>query len=422
MSSNRLLQWIQAPMVKPMPVLMWFVTLVFVFYQFILQLSSGIIIPPLIESFKTSALGASIVSSSYYYVYVTLQTPAGLLLDHYGIRRVLSSGAIVCVFGCFLFASSQTLYMAELGRILMGAGCAFAFVSSLEIAALWFPPKRFGLMVGLADSIGSIGSTIGNIGFAYYIQAYGWRAGMNIAGILAIFIAALCIIFIVDKKVLTYKRPFMDSLREVICSRSVWINGIYTGLSFSVVTVFAAVWGIPYVAELLSVDYSQATVVCSMTMAGVTVGSPFMGWVYSRLEKVRLFLAINILLCAVIIEFIVELPQDNIVNLGILFFILGFWTSAYVICYALVNNAIPSQIRGTAMGFTNMLCTITAPIMAPVIGWGLDHAHWLHAHAVTTHYDLFDFRWALRLLPLTLLIGVVIVWYLPIHEEPEQRV
>ena len=69
---------IMRPIVKPMPLLMWFVTLVFVFYQFILQLSSGIMISPLIGSFHTTALGASIVSSSYYYVYVALQTPAGL--------------------------------------------------------------------------------------------------------------------------------------------------------------------------------------------------------------------------------------------------------------------------------------------------------------------------------------------------------
>src|SRR5690554_5562331 len=117
--NNPVLSWI-----------VWSVSAVFLLFQFFLQLSSADIVAGLMESFSLNALGAGLLASSYYYIYVILQAPAGILIDRFGPRRLLTLGAFVCGLGCWIFSMSLQLDWAVFGRLLMGTGAAFAFVGS----------------------------------------------------------------------------------------------------------------------------------------------------------------------------------------------------------------------------------------------------------------------------------------------------
>ena len=75
--------------------LIWGVSAAFVLFQFFLQLSSGEMVGGLMKSFGLTALGGGVLASAYYYIYVALQTPAGMLMDRYGPRLLLSLGAVV---------------------------------------------------------------------------------------------------------------------------------------------------------------------------------------------------------------------------------------------------------------------------------------------------------------------------------------
>ncbi len=85
------------------------------------------------------------MASTYYYVYVALQVPAGVMIDRFGPRRLLTMGALICALGCFLFGSSHFLSVVIVGRLLMGTGAAFAFVGSLNVIGKWFRADQFAL-------------------------------------------------------------------------------------------------------------------------------------------------------------------------------------------------------------------------------------------------------------------------------------
>ena len=127
------------------------------------------------ESFAINALGASLLASTYYYVYVTLQTPAGILVDRFGPRLLLALGALVCGIGCLIFSTAQQLPIAIVGRLLMGICGAFAFVGSLSLIARWFPVSRFAVMVAVAETIGMCGALFGGTLLAHLVIHFGWR-------------------------------------------------------------------------------------------------------------------------------------------------------------------------------------------------------------------------------------------------------
>ena len=171
----------------------WGVALLFVLFQFFIQLSSGEIVNGLMKSFQLTAFGGGFLASAYYYIYVALQTPAGILMGRYGPRKLLSLGAAVLMVGSIVFASAHWLVVAFLGRLLMGTGAAFAFVGTLHLTDKWFPRDRFAFMTGLVELGGMLGTLVGVFWLAHFVELIGWRQCMyfvaGFSGVLSIILA-----------------------------------------------------------------------------------------------------------------------------------------------------------------------------------------------------------------------------------------
>ena len=75
-------------------------------------------------------------------VYAALQVPVGLLLDRFGSRRLIVSGAVLMAAGQVVLALAETVPLAVVGRVLVGAGDAMTFISVLRLVTTWLPPGR----------------------------------------------------------------------------------------------------------------------------------------------------------------------------------------------------------------------------------------------------------------------------------------
>src|ERR1700688_1653176 len=100
-------------------------------------------IPQLAKAFNVSALGVSGILGTYYYTYSTSSLVAGILLDRLGAKYVVALGMVVLGLGCLLFALPQE-GLGYLGRLLQGAGSAFAFTGSVYLASHGFSARRLG--------------------------------------------------------------------------------------------------------------------------------------------------------------------------------------------------------------------------------------------------------------------------------------
>ncbi len=108
------------------------------------------------------ALGGALLgglSAVYFYAYAAVQIPVGVLLDRFGARRLLIVGTLLAAAGSALFALAPGLALALAGRALVGAAVGFAFIATLKIVTLWFPPQRFGRMAGWTLAVGIVGGS-----------------------------------------------------------------------------------------------------------------------------------------------------------------------------------------------------------------------------------------------------------------------
>lgn len=389
----------------------WFVAAIFVLFQFFLQLSSGEIVSALMKSFTLTAFGGGLLVSSYYYIYVLLQTPVGILMDRYGPRGSLSLGAFVVCIGAFIFATAKTVLFALLGRIMMGGGSAFAFVGCLNVISIWFPARRFALMAAIVETAGMFGAIIGNFWLANAIQKIGWRNCMEFAAIFAGVLSFFLVLIIRNaprKKKLPMKNLVRTSIRvglkKLLRNPVVWINGIYSGLMFSIVTVFIALWAIPFFEYSHHLDLVKATLLASVLYVGVAVGGPVIGWLDSRTRWRQQIMILNAFLASLCLFIIIFDGQLSLFWIAVFLFLTGMCASSYVLTFAIANEIASPESRAMCIGFTNMLCVIFAPILQPLVGFLITHLHGaVHAY----------FQWSMSVVPLFLLFAAVIGFFLP---------
>jgi fucose permease len=74
----------------------------FYFFQLVLQSLPSVIREGLVVDFSLSQAGFGGLSSSFYYPYILLQVPAGLLVLRFGARQLLLVGIALCTASCFL--------------------------------------------------------------------------------------------------------------------------------------------------------------------------------------------------------------------------------------------------------------------------------------------------------------------------------
>ena len=104
------------------------------FYQ---RVAPAVITAELMREFRISATALGHLSAFYYYAYVAMQIPTGILSDIWGPRRLLTVGAFVAGIGALIFSMAPNLLWANLGRLLVGGSVGVAWVGTLKLAGNW---------------------------------------------------------------------------------------------------------------------------------------------------------------------------------------------------------------------------------------------------------------------------------------------
>jgi MFS family permease len=127
------------------------------FYQ---RVAPAVITDQLMTEFMIGGAALGNMSAFYFYSYVAMQIPTGMIADRWGPRRLLTVGAGVAALGTALFAIAPNIFWANMGRLLIGASVAVAFVSMLKLASHWFAPKQYALASGMALLMGVVGGVV----------------------------------------------------------------------------------------------------------------------------------------------------------------------------------------------------------------------------------------------------------------------
>jgi MFS family permease len=389
-----------------LPVLMFLLAASFYFYEFFLQISPGVMTKELMRDLHLDAAALGTISAFYYYSYTAFQIPAGLLYDRFGARTILTCAVLVCATGALLFGATNVAGLAAAGRLLMGAGSAFAFVGSLYLILHWFPARYFPIFAGLTQFLGSAGALGGNAPLALLTHHYGWHKIILTMSVVGFGLAIVMFLFVRNnpkqcEKVTRSRKSasMLQNLLTVLKTPQTWPIAFYSCLIWAPVAAFAGLWGVPFLAAKYDVSTLHAASLIMWIWVGVGLGAPFIGWLSQKIGRRCLPNSMAALLGVISTLVVIYLPCPQWVTCLFLFG-FGLASTGQSLSFAIITDIQPISSASAAIGFNNMAVVAGAIVLQPLAGHILD-AHWTGAMINGAHvYDMHAYSMALIALPI----------------------
>ncbi len=398
----------------------WFLAAGFYFYEFILRVSPSVIVPELMESFAITASSVGVLSAFYLYAYAPMQLPVGMIMDQFGVKKVLSIASIVCGLGAILFAIAPKFYVAAAGRLLIGAGSSFAFIAMIYVTTYWFSPQKRAFLIGIANSLAMLGASAGTGPLSMLISSYGWRWTISFFGIFGVLLGiAVYFVFKSDKKDKkiedeTEKKDthFFESVKIVISQKSSWVNAIVALLFYITTTAFGGLWGLSFVQTVYGVSKEVAGYAMSMVFLGWLVGGPLMGLLSDYIGKRTTAIRLGIVGTLLSLVFVIYFPFIHIYLVYGLLFLVGLFSSAELLNFSLAIELNSFKAKATAAAFTNFLISCGDAMVQPFIGYLLD-LNWSGelVNGIRA-YSAKDYQIALLCLPIALIAAFFMLFFI----------
>ena len=143
---------------------------------------AAIMATPLQADFGLNAQALGLFAGAFHFAFGVMQLFMGIGIDLHGVRRTVLTAFPVAIAGAAVSALSSSFGMLVAGQVLIGIGCAPAFLVCTVFIARHMPAHRFAAISGLAMSVGSIGLLLTGTPLAWLIEASSWRMGFWVLG------------------------------------------------------------------------------------------------------------------------------------------------------------------------------------------------------------------------------------------------
>jgi MFS family permease len=317
-------------------------------------------------------------------VYGGLQIPAGLLLDRFGARVVVTTGMLVMAAGSVWLAFAPDAASAIAARILTGAGDALVFPSVLRLLTLWFPVRRVPVLQQVTAQVGQLGQILSVAVLAAGVHGVSWPAAYCVLGAVFVVFAAVNGIVTRERTALRARRPsaeqvpgqaalLREAVREPGTRLGFWVHFVtpFAG------TTFALLWGVPYLTEGEGMTRTEASVMISVFVLAGVVFAPFMGVLSGSYPQHRATVAVgSVLAQAVVLGAILLTPGPAPAWLLVVWMVaLSSGGAASMIAFDVARRYNPVRRLSTATGVVNMGGFIAALIAVYLVGLVLDLQH-----------------------------------------------
>lgn len=245
------------------------------------------------ERFDAGASLVSLFVVVQLLTYAAMQVPVGVLIDRFGTRLIVTSGAVLMCLGQLDLAFSTSLVSAVVARVLVGAGDAMTFTAVLRLLPAWFSPGRIPVLNQLTGMLGQAGQLLSSIPLAAALAVAGWTPAFAAAGALSAVVAVVILAALRDAPpgtppALPTSRPGVRTqVADVLRLPATWLAFWIHWMSAFWGMVFALMWGYPFL--LHGLGYAQpvaAGLFTLLVLAGLPV-APLLGMLSRRAPMQR---------------------------------------------------------------------------------------------------------------------------------------
>lgn len=316
-------------------------------------------------------------------VYSGTQIPAGVLLDRFGSRALIVSGATLMAAGQFVLAFTGSLPTAIAARAVVGLGDAVIFISVLRLVSYWFEPRRVPLVTQLTYICGQLGQVLSAVPFLAILLGDGWTTAYASAAALGVMSAALSLALVSNAPKGHPVANQRATLRDTVAGiKTVWSRpgtrlGFFTHMTtpFSL-AVFALMWGVPYLTKAQGLSTQLAGTLLTVSVVAAIASGLVVGILTGRYPHRRSTMALSIIAGNVVVWTVVlALPgRAPLWLLVVLVVVISVGGPASMIGLDFARTFNTSATLGTAKGIVNMAGSFAGLVVIQAMGMILEIA------------------------------------------------
>jgi len=348
--------------------------------NYVVRMALSPLLEPVMAEFSLSHAEGGFLFSVFFYGYVAMQVPAGMLGDRFGRKRVLVLGILLVAAAAVVTGLSRTLATLALARLLTGLAQGMYFVNDRPIIAAATPADRLALGQGVSFSGLGLGTALGVLAGGALGELMPWRHVFLVLAILPVLSAALIGRFVPDPAGIGREVPRADvsggEVAAVFRQRDLWLLGI-AGISPIWTQWLVGTWGPALFAEVGVRDLARSAVYASVLGIAAPPGLLAVGALSDRLlarygTPRRTVVASGIAATAVLaaaMGWVVQ-AQGSAGLLALLMFATSFcFWGTWAPVYALTAELAPRRAMGVAFGVLNSVAFSSSLVAPFVTGW-----------------------------------------------------
>lgn len=363
----------------PPHVVVWLLMLFAWIGSFVIRIGFSALLPPIIEELGLSYTRAGVLAAAFFYAYMAMQLPAGVLGDRFGRRRMLLVGLLGVAAATFLTGLTGSFLTLVAARLLTGGFQGFLFSNDRAIIVSVTPPDRLGLGLGVSFSGPGIGLMLGLLLGGLLGERMPWRAVVMLFALGPVLAALLIAWRVPAPPRAAATAPVGARLRNVLATRRLWVLGFAGAMAIWVQFVIA-IWAPLFFVEVGVASLGWAGTLASLQGLAAVAGMIGGGWADDALRRRGLghrtvsvagFLALAVSMVLMGLAIGARSP----VGLGLALFPAAFFVwSVWSPVYAMVGEMVSREDLATAFGFSNTVCFLGAVVGPTVVGWTRDLA------------------------------------------------
>jgi MFS family permease len=345
------------------------------------RVAPGVLAPDLMRAFGATGTIVGLLSATYFYPYAALMVPAGVLVDSFGPRRVVTTGSALMGAGTIAMAAARTPATLFGGRFAVGLGASVIFVGALKLAATWFPPRQFGTLSALTATAGVLGALAATAPLAALAARLTWRGAFWVVGLVTLACSALCWLVVRDRPgTATVGLEAGPAFRSVVRGAVLVLRNRHTWPPFlTSLCLYSAsgnlmLWVVPFLRDVYGLSTQTAAIYATANALALLVSAPLTGFLSDRVWRRRKAPYVGLTCCSVVTwgALLATLGSLPLAGLYALFFLMGLVGGAFVLTWPIGREVNPPHLAGVAVAVVNLGGFVGAALTQGPVGAVLD--------------------------------------------------
>ena len=350
----------------------------FAYFIAVMQRSSlGAVSNQAIDRFSVLALELSSVAIMQLLAYAAMQIPAGILIDRFGPRVAVTLGLVLLSAGQLQVALAEQYWQASVGRLILGVGDAFIFISLVRLIQAKLTGSRGAKWQQFLTNVGQLGQIASAIPFAWLVGLSGWTSAFLALSLIAAATASLAWFFLVQEPQVNQSADvsgLRQALRETIgdpAARSAFWAHFTLQSSGS---TFVLLWGRTFIEHVYGVSDAEAGFILSSFVLFAFVAGPMIARLSTRSFVWRRRVVTSIMIW-IVSAWLLNALLGDLLGVTSIWFVMpaiAAGGAGSMIAFQITQASCPEARLGLANGFANVGGFLATLIMMALIGLVID--------------------------------------------------